>query len=202
MEINNKLSDKAIRDLELVKEAVNGNQKSYSLLLSYYKESLYFMMLKMVKNEKDAEDLTIEAFAKAFKNLDSFVHNHAFSTWLFKIASNTAIDFLRTARKGKHISLDTVVDEENSYSQMTLISNTMDPEENMICGQKAELLEQILINLPEEYAKILKLRYWEEMSYQQISERLNLPIGTIKNRLYRSKELLITILKKNKLNIH
>ena len=95
MELGNGLSDKARNDLLLVESAKNGDEKAFSNLLNRYRDSIYYMLLKMVNNSSDAEDLTIEAFGKAFRNLDSFTPEFAFSTWLFKIATNNCIDFIR-----------------------------------------------------------------------------------------------------------
>jgi len=202
MEVNENFSDKAKHDYKLVLEALKGNQKSYSELMTNYRDSIYYMLLKMVKNEEDAEDLTIEAFGKAFRNLHAYTPTYAFSTWLFKIASNNAVDFIRNKKtKLKHISIDnTFVDEESGMiNSLTLISTSPDPEENMITEQKEKLLTNIIQNLHPDYAKIIKLRYFDELSYIEIAKELNLPIGTIKARLFRSKELLTSILKDNKL---
>ena len=102
MELSNGLSDKARNDLLLVELAKNGNEKAFSSLLNRYRDSIYYMLLKMVNNTSDAEDLTIEAFGKAFRNLDSFTPEFAFSTWLFKIATNNCIDFIRKKQVISH----------------------------------------------------------------------------------------------------
>src|SRR5665647_2358449 len=95
MEINNDLSEKANGDLLLVKEAKKGNEKAFASLINRYRDSIYYLLLKMVNNPSDAEDLTIEAFGKAFRNIDSYTPKFAFSTWLFKIATNNCVDFIR-----------------------------------------------------------------------------------------------------------
>ena len=92
------LSDKAKKDLTLVEAAIKGDQGAYAELMDRYRDSIYFMMLKMVKNSDDADDLTIEAFGKAFNRLKQYSPNYAFSTWLFKIASNNCIDFIRKTK--------------------------------------------------------------------------------------------------------
>jgi len=203
MEVNENFSDKAKHDYALVLEAMNGSEKAYSELLSIYRNSIYYMLLRMVKNEADAEDLTIEAFGKAFRNLHTYVPEYAFSTWLFKIASNNAIDFLRTNKnKLKHISIDDtqINDEIGIINSLTLVSTTPDPEERMIAKQKEALLNNIIKNLHPDYTRIIKLKYFDDLSYLEIAKELNLPIGTIKARLFRSKELLTSILKENNLN--
>src|SRR6056297_3873137 len=100
MELNNSsLSDKAQQDIALVEKAKAGDQQAYGQLMGKYRDSIYYMLLKMVNNPVDAEDLTIEAFGKAFKNIDQYTPNYAFSTWLFKIATNNCIDFIRRKKE-------------------------------------------------------------------------------------------------------
>src|SRR5688572_27204656 len=135
--INPNLSDKALKDYNLVKNAIdNGDQKAYAELMSRYKDSIYFMLLKMVNNRDDADDLTIEAFGKAFKNIRQYTPDYAFSTWLFKIATNNCIDFIRKKRK-MTFSIDKGFEnDEGQETTLELKSGTLDPEENMIKKQK------------------------------------------------------------------
>jgi RNA polymerase sigma factor (sigma-70 family) len=195
MELSNSLSDKAQQDLDLVNSARLGNQQAYAQLLGKYRDAIYFMLLKMVNNPVDAEDLTIEAFGKAFKNLDQYAPNFAFSTWLFKIASNNCIDFIRKQRTNT-VSLDQSVDEGDSLSPSSLIqSDTPDPETNMINEQKIKLLRDVVTKLKPRYRTLIELRYFQEYSYEEISVHLELPIGTVKAQLFRARELLLNILK-------
>ncbi len=158
------------------------------------------MLLKMVNNKSDAEDLTIEAFGKAFKNIHYYTPNFAFSTWLFKIASNNCIDFLRRKKSmQKHISIDESHDDKlnsdrNIESSVTLQSSTPDPEEKFIILQKEKLLHTVVKKLNPRYRKLIELRYFKEYSYLEIAKELNLPIGTVKARLYRSRTLLFNTL--------
>ena len=193
MEINANLSDKAQFDYELVLHAIDGDQKAYAELLGRYRDAIYFMLLKMVNNSSDAEDLTIEAFGKAFKNINQYTPNYAFSTWLFKIATNNCIDFIRK-KKLNNISLDQSVIHEDS-APMTIPTDTLDPEENMINQQKVILLRSVVAKLKPRYRKLIELRYFHEFSYEEISEELELPIGTVKAQLFRARELLYNILK-------
>jgi len=196
MEINPNLSDKAKFDLELVEYANKGNQKAYAELMARYRDAIYFMLLKMVNNKTDAEDLTIEAFGKAFKNLEQYSPNYAFSTWLFKIASNNCIDFLRK-KKANMISIDGNYSEDNKESepQIHLRDETPDPEENMIRNQKAILMRTVVKKLKPRYRTLIELRYFKEYSYEEISEELGLPLGTVKAQLFRARELLYHTLK-------
>lgn len=195
MELNNSLSDKAQQDLDLVEQARNGDQKAYAQLLGKYRDSIYFMLLKMINNPIDAEDLTIEAFGKAFKNLSQYTPNYAFSTWLFKIASNNCIDFIRKQRTNT-VSLDQSVDADDNLSPSSLIqSDTPDPEATMINEQKIKLMRDVVTKLKPRYRSLIELRYFSEYSYEEIAEQMELPIGTVKAQLFRARELLMNILK-------
>ena len=187
-------SDKAKYDLELVEKAIAGDQKAYAELLSRYRDSIYFMLLKMVNNKSDAEDLTIEAFGKAFKNIKQYSPNFAFSTWLFKIASNNGIDFLRKKR-GVVVSIDGEGNDQEDSKPMSVISEDLDPSEEMIKSQIVDLVHTVVAKLKPRYRTLVEMRYFQELSYEEISEQLNLPLGTVKAQLFRSRELLYNILK-------
>lgn len=193
MEVNTNLSEKAQRDYLLVQKANNGDQKAYAELLGRYRDAIYYMLLKMVNNASDAEDLTIEAFGKAFKNIQQYAPNYAFSTWLFKIATNNCIDFIRK-KKASHVSLDHN-DEEHEKASMDIQAPVMDPEETMINEQKIKMMRSVVDKLKPRYRKLIELRYFKELSYEEIAEELELPIGTVKAQLFRARELLYNILK-------
>lgn len=194
MEINHDLSEKAKNDLLLVEQARNGNEKAFATLLNRYRDSIYFMLLKMVNNSSDAEDLTIEAFGKAFRNLESYTPNFAFSTWLFKIATNNCIDFIRKKQTSPSI-IDQGQDDMDNYT-INIQSDTPDPEESLINNQKIVALREIVSQLKPRYKTLIELRYFREYSYEEISAELNLPIGTVKAQLFRAKTLLYNILNK------
>src|SRR5688572_16533828 len=196
-ELSHNLSDKAQHDCRLVKLALeNSDQQAYAELMGRYRDSVYFMLLKMVNNKDDADDLTIEAFGRAFKRLHQYTPNFAFSTWLFKIASNNAIDHLRKKKQGDSYSLDTkFVNEEGQQLSQNIKSGTLDPEENFIKKQKIELLHDVVDKLKPKYKELVEMFYYQEMSHEEISQKLNLPIGTIKAQLFRARELLYTALK-------
>lgn len=193
-----KFSPRAHEDHQLVKRAVEGDQTAYGKLLSRYKDAIFFMVLKMVHNRDDAEDLTIEAFGKAFSNLEKYSPEYAFSTWLFKIATNNCIDFIRKKRL-ETLSIDEPVEtdkgEDYSYD---LKAEGLDPEEDFIKKQRAVLMREILDKLNPKYKMLIELRFFEELSYDEIAKKLSLPLGTVKAQLYRAKELLYHVLKKKK----
>jgi RNA polymerase sigma factor (sigma-70 family) len=192
MEINHDLSDKAKGDLLLVKEAKKGNEKAFASLMNRYRDSIYFMLLKMVNNPYDAEDLTIEAFGKAFRNIESYTPKFAFSTWLFKIATNNCVDFIRK----KQVSPTPLDHLQENLDNVTvnIQSDLPDPEESLINHQKIAALKDIVSQLKPRYKALIELRYYKEYSYEEISSELNLPIGTVKAQLYRAKTLLYNIL--------
>ena len=195
MEINPNLSDKAKYDLELVHKAVQGDQKAYADLMGRYRDAIYFMLLKMVNNKSDAEDLTIEAFGKAFKNIQQYSPNYAFSTWLFKIASNNCIDYLRKKRTN-FVSIDGSINEDrDNEPTVHLKDETPDPEESLIKDQKALLMRTVVQKLKPRYRLLIEMRYFKEYSYEEIAEELGLPLGTVKAQLFRARELLFQILK-------
>ncbi len=193
-------SEKALQDYQLVQNAIKGDQKSYAELLGRYRDAIYFMLLKMVSNKIDADDLTIEAFGKAFKHLNQYSPSFAFSTWLFKIASNNCIDFLRKKKSGI-ISIDTPNDQIDQDQTIPLPANVLDPEEELIKSQKLNIMRNIVCKLKPSYRKLIELRYFNELSYEEISQELELPIGTIKARLFRARELLYNIIKNSQENI-
>ncbi|HDS07406.1 MAG TPA: sigma-70 family RNA polymerase sigma factor [Bacteroides sp.] len=197
MEINENLSLKAQQDIHLVDKARKGDQQAYGELLGRYRDAIYFMLLKMVNSPTDAEDLTIEAFGKAFKNIDQYTPNFAFSTWLFKIATNNCIDFIRKKR-ASHVSLDQSMDGEESLAPSSLIqSDAPDPESTMIIQQKVFRMREIVSRLKPRYRKLVELRYFNEYSYEEIAEEMDIPIGTVKAQLFRARELLLNILNRS-----
>lgn len=190
---NANLSDKARKDFELVQAALTGDENAFARLLGRYKDAIYFMLLKMVNNKSDAEDLTLEAFGKAFKNLHQYSPNYAFSTWLFKIASNNCIDFLRK-RKGVTISIANNNENNDADSPVKLRSRDPDPEEKLIRKQKAILMRRVVRKLKPRYQTLVEYRYFREMSYEEIASELSLPLGTVKAQLFRAREMLFKLI--------
>ncbi|WP_163716607.1 RNA polymerase sigma factor [Mangrovibacterium lignilyticum] len=201
MELNPNLSDKAQQDYALVESALRGEEKAFAKLLGKYKDAIYYMLLKMVNNKSDAEDLTIEAFGKAFKNLHQYSPNYAFSTWLFKIASNNCIDFLRK-RRGVTISIENTQDNNDNDPPIKLKSVDPDPEQKLIRIQKAILLRRIVHKLKPRYRTLVELRYFREYSYEEIAKELNLPLGTVKAQLFRAREMLFKMIESTEMDDH
>jgi RNA polymerase sigma factor (sigma-70 family) len=180
------LSDKARYDFDLVQSALEGDEEAFARLMVKYKDTIYFMLLKMVNNKSDAEDLTLEAFGKAFKNLYQYSPNYAFSTWLFKIASNNCIDFT--------ITIETNTENNEIDSTAKIRSKENNPEERLIKKQKAIMMRGIVRKLKPRYQTLVEYRYFREMSYEEIATELKLPLGTVKAQLFRAREMLFKLI--------
>lgn len=192
------LSDKGKKDLMLVEAARKGDQSAYAQLMERYRDSIYFMMHKMVKNVDDAEDLTIEAFGKAFNRLDQYSPSFAFSTWLFKIASNNCIDFIRKKRVSV-TSMDTgYTSDDGETIYIDAHSDTLDPEESIMHQQKIKHMRLLVSKLKPRYRELIEKRYFEELSYEEIAEELNLPLGTVKAQLFRARDFLANMMENTK----
>jgi len=190
------LSEKAQKDYELVIRATKKkDQQAFAELMDKYKDSIYYMLLKMVNNNDDAEDLTLEAFGKAFNRLHQYTPNFAFSTWLFKIATNNCIDFLRKKKKNV-MSIDNRIPNNDGDDFMFEIkSEGLTPEQLTMNDQKIQLMRQYVKKLKPRYEILVEMRYFKEMSYDEISDELNLPLGTVKAQLFRAREFLYNIMK-------
>jgi RNA polymerase sigma-70 factor (ECF subfamily) len=195
MEVNQRLSDKAREDIELVnKFRDEGDQAALTELMNRYRDSIYFMILKMVNNQEDAEDLTVEAFTKAFMNLEKYIPNYAFSTWLFRIASNNVIDFLRKKRIDT-ISIHEQTDDSGNENMIGKISSDqLNPEEQFVKSQRAAILREVLKTINPKYEELISLRYFRELSYDEIAQELDMPIGTVKVQLHRAKKMIRSLL--------
>lgn len=192
-------SDKAQRDYQLVLAArEKGDQRAYADLMGYYRESIYLMLLRMTKNPADADDLTIETFGKAFCQLNSFSPQNSFATWLYTIANNGALDYIRRKHM-ETVSLSSMsVRSDNDAFEYPLPSPDDNPEEAMIGVQREVLLHEVVEQLKPRYRMIVKLRYFDELSYDDIADKLNLPLGTVKIQLRRARMLLAEIIESHK----
>lgn len=184
-------NDKAQRDYQLVVAARdNGDQRAYADLMSFYRVPVYTMLLRMTRNPAEADDLTMEAFNKAFSQLHAFSPTNTFSSWLFSIASHHGIDHIR------HNRLQTVplssmeVSLDGELREYPVPSGDANPEEQMIGSQTYRLMHEVVAKLPPRYRKIVEMRYFDELSINDISVRLRMPEGTVKVQLSRARQLL------------
>jgi RNA polymerase sigma factor (sigma-70 family) len=194
-EVKKEFSDKAIEDFRLIDMAIDGDDAAFAKLLQRYKRPVYHMVLKMVRNIDDAEDLTIESFAKAFRSLHKFKKDFTFSTWLFRIATNNTIDFIRKKKLNTLSIENTFTDDDGQSVSIDVEDENLNPQEETIRVQKAELLQLFVDKLPVKYQKLVRLRYFHELSYEEIAEQLDAPLGTVKAQLHRARELMFEMVK-------
>ncbi len=176
-------------DHQLVQRARSGDQKAFEELLHKYRNLVYHVMYRMVQNPQEAEDLTQEAFMKAFHAIHTFNEEFAFSTWLMKIATNNCIDFLRK-KKLKTFSIDKPVKYKDEEIQIDVPDTEPSPERRLLEDERKQLLQSAIDSLPTLYRTVILLRHQDEKSYEEIAEILNIPIGTVKARLFRAREML------------
>jgi RNA polymerase sigma-70 factor (ECF subfamily) len=196
------LNDKAQRDYQLVVAARDkGDQRAYADLMRYYREPVYLMLLRMTHSPVDADDLTIEAFGKAFRQLASYTPQNTFATWLFSIASNHGIDFIRRQHM-RLVSLNTMsVNQEDDACEYPIPSCDDNPEEDLIHRQRDKIMRDLINRLQPRYRTIVKLRYFDDLSYDEIAQKLNLPLGTVKIQLRRARLLLAETIKTHRISL-
>lgn len=170
-------------DAELSRRCLAGDETAYAAVLELYRDRVYALLLRLVRDPADAEDLAQEAFLKAFRALGSYDASRPLLSWLFKIAHNTALDFLR-ARGAGLAALD---DPESGYDP---VSPEAGAEASLLALERAERLEKLIASLPPLYREVLQLRHVEDLDYRAIGEVTGLPEGTVKIRLFRARELL------------
>lgn len=188
------------KDYELVQRArENGDQKAFAALLEAYRLPVYYMILRMIRNSSDADDLTIEAFGKAFKSIRDYTSEYAFSTWLFCIAMNNCIDFIRR-RRGFTVSMDREDGEEDGYISAcvrNMISENKTPDEILVCEQQKVWVHNMVSRLKPHYRTLVEMRYFDELSYEEIAQRLQMPLGSVKAKLFRARNLLSEIIRQS-----
>ena len=187
-------SESSLEDDVLVKKAKGGDEKAYKALVDKYERALYFHILKMVKDREQVEDLVQEAFVKAFDNLNTYSTNYAFSTWLYRIATNNTIDYLRK-KKLKTLSIDKPMKTKDGEMEMQLPDESASTDRDIIKKQRKKIVQNAIEDLPEKYRKVIELRHMEEKTYKEISDILDKPLGTVKAHIFRARELLYKALK-------
>lgn len=189
-------TDRMQRDYQLVCDARDrGSNKAYADLMALYREPLYLLLLRMTHNTTMATDLTVDTFSKAFCQLHRYAPTGTFSSWLFSIGVNTYIDYLRRRR------MDTIPlsamqrNNEGDFVEYQIPSGQPNPEEDMMRTERNKALREVVDALKQPYRQIVEMRYYDELSYEQIAEKLGIPIGTVKIRLLRAKNLMQSIAK-------
>jgi RNA polymerase sigma-70 factor (ECF subfamily) len=189
---NNKTNED---DFYAIKQVLDGNLASFEFLQKKYSRIVAALIRRMVKNEDDVDDLTQETFIKAFKALKTFQFGYSFSAWLYRIASNTCIDFLRKKRF-KTISINQPLGHSEDEQFLEIKDDTYKPDLKVLHDEKIAALKQAIEDLPDNYRKIVKLRHEEELDYKEIANRLELPLGTVKAHLFRARKMMLADLKR------
>ena len=193
-EKNLKKTDSKIEDIELIEKALKGEQSAYDRLMKKYYQMIHNLIFRMIYKKEDVEDLTQEAFIKAFNSLEKFDRQFSFATWICKIATNNSIDYLRK-KKLSTFSIDKEIASDEDNMQFEIPDSNFIPDRNILDSERKKVLEKAIESLPEKYRQVIILRHKEEMDYEDIAEKLNLPLGTIKAHIFRAREMLYKNLK-------
>lgn len=183
-------------DMDLITDTLNGNHESFTMLVNRYYASLYWVIYRIVGNSTDADDLTSESLVKAYESLSSYSNKYAFSTWLHTIGSNRAIDFVRNRNKQPNPINNPTSTEEDIMTPS--IESDLSAEDNMIRLETNEIIANVVDELKPFHRLLIDMRYFKNMSYEEISKKLNKPIGTIKTGLFRARRILYNLMKDNK----
>lgn len=176
---------------EQINKAKSGNQIAYNTLLDSYWNAVYGFQLKKTQNESDAEDITIQTFAKAFNKIDTFDPSYSFKTWLIAISKNIHVDLLRK----RNSSIRSQTTHNENAKVYSIVDNTPTIEDVLITEQNLAQLLQDIKQLQPHYQEVINLRYFMEMSYKEIADQLEEPMDNIKVKLFRAKKLLAKIIK-------
>ena len=193
-EEHNSSSASSKEDVVLVERAVGGDEKAYEQIVEKYNRALYYHILKIVRDADIVNDLIQEIFTKAFGNIQSYNTDYAFSTWLYRIATNHSIDYLRK-KKLKTYSIDEPISTKEGDMQVEIPDNSFEADQMVLRKQRKNIIKEALSQLPEKYRTVIEMRHMEEKSYQEIAEILDLPLGTVKAHIFRARELLYKYLR-------
>jgi RNA polymerase sigma factor (sigma-70 family) len=176
-------------DQILIKKALAGNEGAYDLLLKRHKDAVYRMIVRIIHNQEEAQDLVQETFMKAFGSLSSYKCQYRFTTWLYKIAANNCIDFLRK-RRMISVSQDQPLETKDGEVTIEVADWTYSPEVDLASRQKSLSIDAAIDLLPPKYREVIVYRHKQDKSYEEIAQILNIPVGTVKARIFRARELL------------
>ncbi len=177
-------------DLDLVQRVKNGDREAFNLLILKYQRKVSRLVARLVRNPDEADDVVQEAFIKAYRALPQFRGDSAFYTWLYRIAVNTAKNHLVSQGK-RPISLSDLASndsDEESFELPVVSTDNNTPEAELMSRQVAEAVNRAVAALPEELRTALSLREIDGLSYEEIAEAMNCPIGTVRSRIFRARE--------------
>ena len=177
---------------KIIEKAINGDQVAFTSLLDMYWNEVYGFMLKRTENETDAEDITIETFSKAFDKIASYNSEFQFNTWLIAIAKNVHIDMLRKKKSTLFVDMN----DEEDHQAYNVADTTPSAEDKLITEQNLSRLLAYIKELKPHYQEVIQLRYFQELSYQEIAKHLDEPLNNVKIKLLRAKKLLAEIILK------
>jgi RNA polymerase sigma factor (sigma-70 family) len=173
----------------IIEQALAGSQRAYTALSDRHRQAVYHIVYKIVRNEETARDLVQETFMKAFSSLASYRSEYRFSTWLYKIAANCSIDYLRKKRIDA-LSLDRPVETKDGTVELEVADYSFHPERDLERKQQRINIEEAIDSLPPKYREVIVYRHKDDKSYEEIADLLNVPVGTVKARIFRARELL------------
>lgn len=179
----------SIEDDGFVIRALKGDESAYKDLVEKYDRPIYFHIRKMIKEKELVEDLVQEVFMKAFKNLATYSNEYAFSTWLYRIATNHTIDYLRK-KKLQTLSINDPYKTKDGELEIQLPDETYATDKQVIKKERKKIVQDAITNLPEKYRAVIQLRHMDELTYDEIADELDLPLGTVKAHIFRARELL------------
>lgn len=172
-----------------IKKIKKGDQSAFEDVVSFYQNKVYQICYRMIGNAHEAEDLAQEAFVRAYTNIHSFDEKRKFSTWIYRIATNLSIDRIRKKKPDYYLDAELQgADGLNMYSQLS--NDDPLPHEEVETLELQAYLQKQIESLPEKYRSVITLRYVDDLSLQEISEVLDMPIGTVKTRIHRGREAL------------
>ncbi|MFZ2541021.1 MAG: RNA polymerase sigma factor RpoE [Gallionella sp.] len=175
-------------DQQLVERAQRGDKHAFGLLVTKYQRKLGRLISRFVRNSAEAEDVTQDAFIKAYRALPGFRGDSAFYTWLYRIGINTAKNHLMANKRRPPTSTIFDADEAESFEEASLLRAVATPENELISKQVVDVVQTSLQQLPEDLRNALTLREIEGLSYEEIAAVMNCPIGTVRSRIFRARE--------------
>lgn len=187
-------------DIVLIQSVLGGNTKDFELIWNRYHKLIYAHVLKLVRNIDDADDIVQDTFIKAFNALHTYNQSYPFTAWLYKISSNTCIDYFRRKRI-RPVSIEGIQKTTTSIYDI-IPDQSIGIDFTLINAETKDALHKAIKQLPDRYRECIELRHFQELSYEEIAQKLNLPLGTIKITLFRARKALSTLLAGKDMSMH